>query len=625
MIRSLVRKELRDQRPFLVLGLFLELLDQLSDLFTGAFAQQPLGNEIADGYSTAGILFLMVIAFALGTGLLTREHEEGTLEFLDSLPIGRGWLFGVKIAVGWGVLMAGIVLELVALLLRHLWFHTSLDGGVHLPLLIQGALLQGAVLYVGLALGVILSFTGRLSWMLAGMLGLFVVVAVKQLPAASILDPTSIALARFEGSDWRIPWSTLALHLTWATLALLLSLALFAGVWDRRLRKLWGFLSGPAATPITVATSVVGLVLFGLISYDAAESGTAAAGSEPSFPEPALGQYDSQHYAFRYPAPLSQRASPLFEEGDQTFQRVSELLGVGPLPTPIRVDLTGSAQHTAGLAFWNAIRMDLLAAEDGEELLAVLAHETTHVLAAQTVGAERAQRLNQLLAFNEGLSRHIQRELFPDAPDRDQGRTVAALLLARRQMRVEDVFNVAALAADQDRDLVYPFGEAIVQQLIRRYGKDAARRVLEATGRQDAPEQLDPLSVWQDAFQTAGYDLTRILYDVQKDLEREHARHRQLHDSLPRPKPSVEDPSASFLRILTHLDGPLPQGWSVACRFRADADSPPTDYEGPMEAYDGGCFRDRRNVENNTLWVQLGVVAPGGYHVYEPWVSIPLD
>lgn len=624
MIRSLLRKELRDQRPFLALVLVLELLELAAGLFTGDFARLPLGVVFLEAYSELGAALLFLIAFALGTGLLTREREERTLEFLDALPIGRTPLFCVKVAIGWLVLMAGPVLELVVFVLRHQLYPSSLEPDLHLGLLVTGMLLQGAVIYVGLAAGVILSFAGRLSWLLLLFAGLAVYLTLRVFPAASALNPAALIVPDFQGEHWRLPTVALLTQLSLGTLALLLAMALFSGSWDRLLRSLWEALSGAAATPIAAITALVGFLCLALL-VGTGGGGGGGGGDEGLFwPQSKTAQFSSAHYDFLYPAELADRAAPLFDHADETWSRVREVLGTSP-EGRLPVDLTGSAQHTSGMAFWNTIRMNLIASGEGDELRSTLAHETTHVFASLTVGPERAMRLGQMRTFGEGLALYVERQLFPTQRLADAGRLAAAILHERKQLRVDDLIDASSLATTQDANLVYPFGELLVERLVHRYGRDAPKKLLEALGREDAPETLAPLAVWQDAFQSAGFDLPRVLYDVQTALAQERRRPGAPQGELVRPRPVLEEAEEGAIEVKPVLSHPPPEGWEVVCRFRTRADTPFTEYDGPYTlTEEAGCLRYRAELERSTLWVQLGLMAPGGYAVYEPWVSFPV-
>ena len=85
MSGALFRKEMRSLRPFIVVVLALVVID-LVDAFLS-----PLGANgfphLMKSLSEELAIVQLLSAFALGTGLLVREIDDGTLHFLDGLPL----------------------------------------------------------------------------------------------------------------------------------------------------------------------------------------------------------------------------------------------------------------------------------------------------------------------------------------------------------------------------------------------------------------------------------------------------------------------------------------------------------------------------------------------------------
>jgi hypothetical protein len=81
---ALFRKELRDLRPWGVLGVALGL-SNVVELLLEQIDLAPLGQtfRLLNEYNVTVYWF---IAFAIGTGLVIREHDDRTLAFLDGLP-----------------------------------------------------------------------------------------------------------------------------------------------------------------------------------------------------------------------------------------------------------------------------------------------------------------------------------------------------------------------------------------------------------------------------------------------------------------------------------------------------------------------------------------------------------
>ena len=90
-----------------------------------------------------------LIAFAIGTGLGPREGEEGTLAFLDGLPLGRSRVFLVKHAVTCALLLLGPLTALLTIIVLHALSHGSLDAELRADILLGRFALQlGAIVRV---------------------------------------------------------------------------------------------------------------------------------------------------------------------------------------------------------------------------------------------------------------------------------------------------------------------------------------------------------------------------------------------------------------------------------------------------------------------------------------------
>ncbi len=125
-----MRKEFRDQRFLALLGLALVALDLAEMIFSN-----PDLDPITDLHDTALSGFLAIIAFAVGTGLLAREIDDGTLTFLDGLPVSRSAVFVAKLTTTWPVLMVYPVAHALLNINNHLLSRNSLNHALHLNLI----------------------------------------------------------------------------------------------------------------------------------------------------------------------------------------------------------------------------------------------------------------------------------------------------------------------------------------------------------------------------------------------------------------------------------------------------------------------------------------------------------
>lgn len=624
MTHPLVAKELRDQRPFLWLALFFIAADVVTTLWTEPLGFAPFASTFSSRFEAGGDMAILtfILAFALGSGLLVREQDDRTLEFLDALPTSRWSLFGVKLLVALGTVLVYPLGASLWLLFGHALSRTSLDPGLHLDVLWVGTVLRVAQALTVLALALALAPLRRLCWTALAALMLGLSLLQERVPWVSALNPLRLTAPDFEGTRWRWPLEALGLQLSVACVLLALALAQFLGLGERLAgamqRRLQGSWLGTLATLATVGMFTA--VLVRLVG-DAPSEAEADGGDSPrvEFPTATSARADTRHYQFTYPAHLSRSAQPLLDGADGVFEQVRAFLGVEAGP-PVQADLAGSARHTAGTAYWNTLRLNLAGLTGAEEALGVLRHETTHVLAQRLTGVDAAQNLTNLRLLSEGLATYVEHRFGGGSEELEALQLIAAAARARREVKMEELLDVERLGAERDENWVYPLGRAFIEVLVRRHGDGAPTRVLTALGRKDAPEGLEGALAWQDAFQTAGIDLSRVFDDFFVYLDEQARLRADVIDALPRPRGAVERRDGR-VGIRAVVDGAVPDGWRVVCRFRPEETSDPHEVEGPYPG-PGPHWREPSELSEGKLWYQFGLQGPRGLVLYEPWVMV---
>src|SRR5262245_61014282 len=125
--------------PFIGLVVFICALIVTDEFLRNQPDMRPLASTMSEyvaiGESFSVPMFLLV--FALGSGLLVREHDEGTMEFLDSLPVSRGRVFWTKVGLASVVLWLLPLSNVVVAALLQGWSRTSLDPSFHWQLLLM--------------------------------------------------------------------------------------------------------------------------------------------------------------------------------------------------------------------------------------------------------------------------------------------------------------------------------------------------------------------------------------------------------------------------------------------------------------------------------------------------------
>ena len=325
-------------------------------------------------------------------------------------------------------------------------------------------------------------------------------------------------------------------------------------------------------------------------------------------------------YGLLYPGDRAGLVTQLLDRADAVEGRVRQFLGAQPIPW-IMADLTGSDPHTAGVAHWKQVQIDLHAiGTDADELTAVFAHETTHLY----IDHESQNRMDDdpdtTRFFHEGLATYVEYHLFRPPAALARLRRVAATMHARRQVSFEELIHREALARKYDVDLVYPLGEVFVDALVRRYGEPAVGQVIRTFARPGAPTGLKGAAQWRDVLQAQRGDLSDVEDLFFAALDRAAAEHRNFIDSLPRLRGAVHT-EGGYIAVRASYDGRSPG--TILCRFRPNADTPERLYEyAPASAQ--GVFRvEHARYPERSFWYQLGWRVPGASQpIYEPWVEI---
>jgi ABC-type transport system involved in multi-copper enzyme maturation permease subunit len=624
MKRALLFKELRCLRPFLFLAMALLLVDIIEKLLLPLEAQS-FSRSLSD--LPAELIFSQIaLGFALGSGLLAREIDDGTLNFLDGLPLTRGAVFTAKIKAAMlvlGVYPLGLILFHVLL---HLLARESLDHAVHPALLLTFLGLSGLVTAVGLTLGMLLGFLRSLSWLVLSLCVIGILLLKTSAPSlGAALNTADLLSLRFIGTRWQLPLATIWTQLGAALLFGALAFGLFkasggtlarAPKWPRARRLLL-----VPAVGLMMAAAVAGLVILARQQASGSAANDTAKADAVEFAPGAGGHATTAHFSFSYPALSGERVKPLIEGADQTFADVAALLHMDG-GAPIDVDLSGTTENHAGTAYLDRIRMHVR----GVSSMDVLAHETAHVFATRLAGGESAQQLGGMLVFNEGLAQWVENALFSDGKASAAHELAAAIVSRRRLVAPRQLTDHDALAGAVDDNLKYPLGAALVGQFVLRYGPEAPKRLLQTLARADFPRDLSGYALWQSAFQLSGFDLDLVFDDYARHLKGLETKFARQIAALPRPRGSLVE-SDSYYAVTLRFDLPLPEDAHPMVRFRPGAASGTDQYRTRYIGFSKTAGSMLAQVPNDMVTRGEVCFQPGmfyaGIAVYEPWTCLP--
>ena len=618
MNAALFRKEVRDLLPWGVLSLAFGL-SNVAQLLLEQVDSAPLGQTffLLNGEN---LVLYWLIAFAIGTGLAVREHDDRTLAFLDGLPVSRSRVFFVKCAVMAMLILAGPLLELLGVGALHLLSRGSLDRELHGALLLQAVGLQALFLLNGLMLGAAFGRLRSLTWAAAGLAVTAVILLIDRVPRAALLNPLTLL-------DWQ--WTTAAIVVDGETVRTQLAVTVVAALlaWQGFVRagkgRLSLNLSGPVAGTL-VAVATIGTLGTALVMvmrpFEASLSSVAPGGEgdyqfEPSPP----AQTVTRHYRISYPSHEADTAVALATEADGVFERVHELLGVPPGDV-IEVDASGSAPNTHGMAFQGRLAMEL---NTDSEVLAVLAHETAHVAAHRVAGDQRDWLWEAAGTLNEGLASWVETRFRSRVERTDERMLLLAAMHSRRELVIEELADPIAVQRVFDVSVQYAAGEALIAALVRLHGNGAVARLLQAFADPRLPSDLRGFALWQSTFQLAGFDLGAVVDELYRGIEDYAAANAERIAALPRPRVVLVRLGRGFGAMLV-LDAPQSDSAEhpLVIRFRPAPDSPLTDYQRFRATPNEPVWPRSRTMLGGRVCVQAGVEI-GAEVLFEPWTCLP--
>ena len=627
-MRALMRKELRSLRPFVLVVLVVLLADVIDALLMAdgargfALRLAALSDELA--------VVQILLGFAVGSSLLVREIDDGTLQFLDALPLDRRAIFTAKIGAATLVLLMVPVGQLLLQTALHLATRSSLDGAAHPALLLTMLGLCMLLAAVALSAGLLLGFLRNVAWLLLALCAIGVKLLEETMPAlAAALNPVNLLTLRFTGNTWQLPMATI-----WTQLGLLLlcgggAYAMFVRAGRVRVRQ-HGFATSrrwwvSAGVAVLAAAVLGGVAMLVERSRSDRDNGADNPHVGVDFTPIASAQASTRHYSFSYPALSSARAGAVIAGADRTFDAVAALLRA-PAGAPIDVDLSGTTRNHLGTAYFDRIRMQV----GGEQALATLAHETTHVLARRLAGGEQAEVLDNMMVFNEGLAEWVEQSVTAHAGVSARDERAAAIVSARRLVTPRLLTDQDAFASAVDGNLKYPLGAILVDCLVRRYGPAAPSTLLLALASKDFPRDLKGYTLWQTAFQLSHFDLDLVLDDHARRLKQLEATYAAQIARLPRPRGSLVEQAGnadSGYAVGLRFDLALPPGATALVRLRPGTSGDLARYRISLApALAAGTYLapvPDQMITAGQICFQPGVMVEQ-LTIYEPWTCLPL-
>ena len=541
-MKTLFIKEIRALLPFLAMVLMLygteiifQFLLERPDELTWAGQRENLltGN----GHLSA--FLILIFGLSAAYSVFPREHDEGTIQFLYALPVSRRSIFLAKALAAWSVVALMAVLDQVNALLLTIWNTQSLGGEQwRFFLAFQVCLLESYFCALVVAHGLLMSFLRRLGLLAYGVLALFVGLIIDFQPQWDFLDPATLLSLNYNGTDLVLPWGNLALHGSVALVAFGLAYALWMGAAER-FNRLYRWFSEQILGKATLGCATVAIVVLGTTAFFIVFDDDSVNDEPVRYPSLFPVRGETLHYDFNYNSHASQRARTLMAVADDAYTDVAGLLGATDGPR-IDADLTDPGSAHLGIAQGGVLRVALENLSD-LDALRTLYHETAHVFQHHLSDGKAASAGNSLRFFIEGSAEWVTAELLEEKDGgedhrqrRQAHRRLAATAYHLHQIRFEEMLDDTAFRRLHDPLLAYTLGEAFTAGLAEACGRDIPGKIFRMIDREDAPEDLSGLVLWQDLTGAADCDLESAIAAYERIMTRTVREEWDFIRSLPR-------------------------------------------------------------------------------------------
>lgn len=574
-MRALIVKELRALRPMAICIVGIFLLGQLFLAATEMPNEQRLdpARWLAEDRSNS-VIVLALFGLMIGAGVLVNEEEQGTLRFLDGLPLSRTRLFAAKVIAAFIVIALVPLVDSPTALFLDWLSRTSVDGPFPWRFAGTDFCLQLLVGGFFVAFAMALSFTRRWFALVAGLLFWgYLWLRQRNVGQLAFFDANELLGVGLYDGRIIVSWPHVLAHAGGIIALLAVAWLGFLSLGDRvqfaaqRARKWRAF--GVLGTGLRILAPLVWIAALIRISGNAGDDEAKRAATPLG--EEAFGRRETARYEFLFRTAQRKEAEPLMAQADGIHDTVADFFGATPPKSRIVVDLASPVMsHAAGQTNWTKIRMPLFPEETLEKLRQVLAHETTHVYIEQLGEGRLMSHFSAIRFLHEGLATYVEKTYFASDEERAENRRSVAAAWERGRVPFELLCDNNKLIRERDPNLVYPLGEVFSRALVETHGAEAPARLLRAFGRRGAPVGLWGAALWRDTTQAADIDLDRVVAAYESDCAKISEEEKDFTARLPRLtatvaiegdeiviRPKFDGAAPGEMICLAEIEGPL--------------------------------------------------------------------
>lgn len=433
------------------------------------------------------VLFSIFLYMLIAYSLFPREFDEGTINFVRSLPVTNAQIFTSKVLAAWLL----ICLLIVAESLIHsgfLAFNTqSITGTKYwandLILMLRNILFAFVIVSHGVfvswfrTIGLVLycAYLTALAWL------------EQSLGVTGTYNIFRFFNNEYDGQRLLLDWQVIITQCLAAGVLLAISYVM----WSNRESQPSIERNSRFSKYVPVAVSMLAFVLLTATLGGMMVTTINSGGNDN------ILQLSTEKYRFAYRHSDQLRMQELAIWADTDYQRLADMLGIAE-PPGIQADMTSLSNHALGVASYNKIRMVLTAGEPVDPVYRrVLSHETTHVL--QSMESNRTLGLagNTTGFFIEGMAQYTSFALVPDPQTQTTNWAISAVSWKRNNITFNALANRAAFESLYDPELLYGIGDIWVAAMVEQCGESSLGNFLRSIGNPGAPKTLAGTAYWR--------------------------------------------------------------------------------------------------------------------------------
>lgn len=455
------------------------------------------------------VLFTIFLYMLAAYYLFPREFDDGTIDFVRSLPVTSAQIFVSKILAAWFLISVLIFAE-AAINSAFLSFNTqSITGTKYWAN--DATMIARNVLFafVIVSHGVFISWFRTLGLILycGYLIGL---IWLEQSSGVSgAYNIFRFFNNEYDGQRLLLDWPVITKQMIAAVVLLVISYVL----WTNRESKPAVARNSRFSKYLPALVSVVAFLVL-----TATLGGMMLSAINDSDRDNIL-QLTTEKYRFAYKLSDESRMLELIQYADDDYRKLATMLGVTS-PPDVHADMTSQSTHALGVASYNKIRMVLSAGEPVDPVYRrVLSHETAHVL--QTIESNRLLGFagNSVGFFIEGMAQHTSFQLVPDPPAQQTNWAISSVSWKRNNINFATLANRAAFEALYDPELLYGIGDIWAAAMVDQCGESSLGDLLRSIGDKKAPKSLAGAAYWRHHLNKVGCSLEQVNHRWQEIMQ----------------------------------------------------------------------------------------------------------